>query len=168
MVKVKCFKEFIVQQQLSNLSDTLLTTQRPQWLESFVEIYQSLSTDNLHLLEQVYHRQVTFVDPMHEIEGFDNLKQYFDALYTNLSSCEFIIEEVIEQPEQAAIYWKMTYCHSKLNKGQPIEVQGHSHIKGQDGKVVFHRDYIDLGAMLYEHLPVIGKLTKWIKKRAGQ
>jgi hypothetical protein len=152
----------------NNNSSAILSTTAPNWLRGFVDIYQQLSTDNLNLLEQVYHQDVTFIDPMHEIQGFNELSEYFKALYTNLSACEFVIEQVIEQPFQAAIYWQMTYCHKKLNGGKPIQVQGHSHIKGHDGKVIYHRDYIDLGAMLYEHLPVLGKVTQWIKKRAGQ
>jgi hypothetical protein len=35
------------------------------------------------------------------------------------------------------------------------------------GKVRYHRDYFDLGAMLYEHLPLLGSLVKTIKRRLG-
>jgi steroid Delta-isomerase len=33
--------------------------------------------------------------------------------------------------------------------------------------VVFHRDYWDAAEELYEKLPVIGALMRWLKKRAG-
>jgi len=32
---------------------------------------------------------------------------------------------------------------------------------------VFHRDYWDAAEELYEKLPVIGALMRWLKKRAG-
>lgn len=138
----------------------------PPWLVSFIDIYQILSTDNLSLLSKIYHEDVIFIDPMHQIEGFDNLSQYFKNLYENLSSCTFVIEDVLLDNDQASLYWSMCYQHAKLNHGNPVTVLGSSHIKGSGDKVIYHRDYLDLGAMLYEQLPVFGKLTKWFKKQA--
>ncbi len=141
-------------------------SQTESWLESFVEVYQQLSINNLNLLEKIYHQDVVFIDPLHHIQGVDKLTQYFSGLYTNLLYCQFEIEEVIEQNQQAAIYWKMSYQHPKLNKGKVITVQGHSHLKGQGDKVIYHRDYLDAGAMLYEHVPVFGAIVRWFKTRA--
>jgi hypothetical protein len=143
------------------------STPMPLWLSNFVKVYQTLSTDNLELLATIYHREVTFIDPIHELKGFDNLFQYFQDLYENLVSCEFVISNVIAQEDQAAIYWTMSYQHPKLNKGNVINVTGSSHIKGHEDKVIYHRDYLDLGSMLYEQLPVLGKLIKLIKNKAA-
>ena len=139
----------------------------PLWLSNFVTVYQKLSKDNLELLSAIYHDKVTFIDPIHHVEGFENLYQYFKSLYQNLSSCEFVIDDVIWQDSQASLFWTMTYQHPKLNKGKPVIVLGSSHIKGEGDKVIYHRDYLDLGAMLYEQLPILGKLTKWIKIKAA-
>ena len=61
------------------------------WLVKFIETYQKLSTDNLHLLADVYHQDIVFIDPMHQLEGFEQLKNYFNELYQKLSYCEFNI-----------------------------------------------------------------------------
>ncbi len=139
----------------------------PLWLNNFVTVYQKLTKDNLKLLATIYHEKVTFIDPLHTVEGFEHLYQYFQNLYQNLSTCEFIIEKVIWQDSQASLFWTMTYQHPKLNKGRTVTVVGTSHIKGVEDKVIYHRDYLDLGAMLYEQLPILGKLTKWIKTKAA-
>lgn len=139
---------------------------KAQWLINFVENYKKLSIDNLVLLENIYHNDITFIDPLHEVQGFDNLKQYFYSLYNNLTSCSFNIENVFESNNEAAIYWSMLYQHPKLNAGKTVVVQGHSHIKGMNDKVIYHRDYLDAGAMLYEQLPIIGKIIQCIKSRA--
>jgi len=140
----------------------------PDWLNTFTEVYQNLSADNLMLLETIYDQQVIFVDPIHEINGLENLHQYFENLYQNLHCCEFNISNVIAQPNQASIYWEMTYQHPKLNKGQAVSVFGSSHLCAKKGKVIYHRDYLDLGAMLYEQLPLFGRMISWIKKRAAK
>lgn len=140
----------------------------PDWLNEFTSVYQKLNTDNLVLLNSIYHQEITFIDPIHEIKGLEELQQYFQGLYQNLESCQFIISEVISQPNQAAIYWKMTYQHPKLNKGNEVSVFGSSHLKAKEGKVIYHRDFLDLGSMLYEQLPVLGKVIRLIKSKAAK
>jgi len=140
----------------------------PDWLNEFTSVYQKLNTDNLALLNSIYHQEIIFIDPIHEITGLDELQQYFQGLYQNLESCQFIISEVISQPNQAAIYWKMTYQHPKLNKGSEVSVFGSSHLKAKEGKVIYHRDFLDLGSMLYEQLPVLGKVIRLIKSKAAK
>lgn len=144
-----------------------LPVESPSWLSNFVNIYQTLSTNNLDLLEEIYHHDITFIDPLHHVEGFDDLYLYFKGLYQNLLQCDFVIDNIIADGEDAAIYWTMSYRHKKLNKGEVVNVSGSSHIKGKQDKVIYHRDYLDLGAMLYEQIPLFGNVTKWIKAKAA-
>ena len=137
-----------------------------QWLFDFISVYQRLSTDNLDLLVSIYHPNIIFTDPIHQIEGFERLASYFAGLYQNLTRCDFVVEHHIQQDNEASLYWKMTYQHPKLNKGKEVIVYGTSHIKSEDGKVIYQRDFLDLGAMLYEQLPVLGKIIKLIKEKA--
>ncbi|MBA6390987.1 nuclear transport factor 2 family protein [Colwellia sp. BRX10-3] len=136
------------------------------WLVKFIDTYQKLSTDNLQLLADVYHQDIIFIDPMHQLAGFEQLKNYFNKLYQKLSYCEFKIEQVIAQDSEAAIYWQMSFQHPRLNSGEIVTVQGSSHLKGDGDKVIYHRDYLDLGAMLYEQLPFFGRVIRWLKNRA--
>jgi len=156
-----------IKPEISDKATSLNTANFPLWLNNFINIYQTLSIDNLDLLKNIYHQDITFIDPIHKVQGYDNLVNYFEGLYENLSTCEFIIEQVIVQDSHAALYWKMSYQHAKLNKGKTVTVLGTSHIEGKGDKVYYHRDYLDLGVMLYEQLPIIGRLIRWIKKRAA-
>ena len=136
-------------------------------LENFCSIYQALNKNNLASLKEVYSDNVVFTDPMHEVQGIVALTAYFEHLYHNLDHCHFHILQVIEQDGQACIVWQMEFAHQKIKKGQPIVVEGASHLQFSE-KIDKHRDYLDLGQMLYEHLPLIGPIIKTIKKRASQ
>ena len=47
-------------------------------------------------------------------------------------------------------------------------IRGASHLRyDAAGLVAFHRDYWDAAEELYEKLPLIGSLMRWLKKRAG-
>jgi len=139
----------------------------PLWLQNFIDVYSKLNTENLNLLSEIYHPNVQFKDPMHEVNGISDLLAYFDKLYSNLTSCNFVISHSLHSENEAAIYWSMTFCHRQLNNKQPVTVQGHSQLKAQDNKVIYHRDYLDVGSMLYEHIPLLGKIITMIKNRVG-
>ncbi|WP_076415409.1 nuclear transport factor 2 family protein [Shewanella sp. UCD-KL12] len=136
------------------------------WLQNFISVYSDLGVGNLTSLQQVYHREIEFSDPLHRVDGLDELMNYFDSLYTHIEECTFHIDSVFSCDNQAAIYWTMMFCHPKLNGGKQIVVEGHSHLVERDNKVVMHRDYLDVGSMLYEHIPLLGKAVKAVKKRA--
>ncbi|MGC9493541.1 nuclear transport factor 2 family protein [Vibrio genomosp. F10] len=142
--------------------------QRSLWLQKFIDVYRELGTDNLSTLESIYHPNVVFIDPLHKVEGVQDLIASFDRSYTNIISCEFHIKHAFESESEAAVYWTMTFRHKSLNKQEPISVQGHSHLKSDNDVVTFHRDYLDVGAMIYEHVPLLGPVVKKLKHRAGK
>ena len=50
-------------------------------VDKFVEIYQKLDKDNLELLTEIYAQNIHFIDPLHEINGLEDLRRYFRGLY---------------------------------------------------------------------------------------
>jgi hypothetical protein len=64
--------------------------------------------------------------------------------------------------------WTMLLRHKAIKHGQLIRVEGSSYLKHRNGKVYYHRDYFDLGALVYENVPLIGSLIKLIKNRMSQ
>lgn len=134
-------------------------------IEKFERFYTELTHVNLETLSDLYADDVTFVDPVTQHKGLPALKLYFESLLENCGSCTFDIFERISLGDQATITWQLNYTHPKLKGGQVIEVPGISVIKTQSGKICFQQDYYDLGAMLYEHVPVLGRMIQALRKR---
>jgi hypothetical protein len=138
-------------------------------MDTFLSTYKILNSENLHLLEEIYTPDVKFIDPAHEIIGLEKLSRYFAALYANLSSIEFVFHDEISVQDSGYVQWDMTFRHPQLSRGNAISVAGATFIRmGSNGKVCYHRDYFDLGAMLYEQLPLLGRLLTTIRKRVGK
>jgi len=138
-------------------------------MEKFLTMYQDLSSENLHLLQDVYSSDIQFIDPAHEISGLDKLTEYFSALYQNVTSIDFTFKDVVQQNNQCYLQWDMTFCHKNLAGGKTIVVSGTTFLRfNDDHKVCYHRDYFDLGEMIYEHLPLLGRLLANIKRRLGK
>lgn len=137
-------------------------------LDGFLAVYEQLGADNLDLLERIYSQEVHFCDPAHEIRGLDALRRYFAALYKNVDSVDFTFSRRHLSGDEAYLSWRMTLRHPRLARGRAIGVDGLSYLQFDDsGKVRYHHDYFDLGAMLYEHLPLLGSVIKTIKRRLG-
>ncbi|MDD1779638.1 nuclear transport factor 2 family protein [Enterovibrio sp. ZSDZ35] len=137
-------------------------------LDKFISIYSSLRKDNLNSLDEIYSEDVVFEDPAHRIEGYENLASYFESLYMNVTDCRFEIHDYAVNESVAFLSWTMTLSHPKLQGGEARSVNGCTKLTLKDGRVVRHRDYFDLGEMLYEALPFLGSAVKLIKKRLGQ
>lgn len=137
-------------------------------LVRFFALYKQLDRQQLHRLSEVYADEVIFIDPAHRIEGLAALSDYFAALYQRLAYCRFVITSQQQQGRQAWLGWTMTFSHPRLRGGKPVTVEGATRLEfDEEGKVCLHRDYFDLGAMLYEQLPLLGSLVRTIKGRLG-
>lgn len=137
-------------------------------MDKFLDIYQRLTADNLYLLSEIYTADVRFIDPAHEINGLDRLKEYFANLYRNINAPVFRFTKHLRSADEGYVQWEMDFSHPRLNRGRLITVPGVSCLRFADKiKVSQHRDYFDLGAMLYEQLPVFGRAITAIKRRLG-
>jgi hypothetical protein len=135
----------------------------PLLFEQFKHFYKDLKAVNPVKLHDLYHDKVIFKDPVHELHGLDNLDHYFSESIGNLKSCQFVFLDQLVTDEAASIKWHMFYQHPKLGN-EELVLRGMTHILF-DTKIYFHEDSYDLGSMIYDHLPVLGRITRLIKKK---
>ncbi|MFZ1385942.1 MAG: nuclear transport factor 2 family protein [Thiolinea sp.] len=139
----------------------------PDVLQRFTEVYTHLQKGQLQALKTVYSPNIEFQDPLHRVQGYAAFEAYFTALYANLESCQFVIKDLFYQDNQACVIWVMTFVHPRLNSGKAVAVEGASHLQFNEQLIEKHRDYTDLGQMLYEQIPVLGSVIRSVKKRAA-
>ena len=136
------------------------------FLRRFATEFAALDASNLARLGELYSDDILFRDPLHEVRGLPAVRGYFGELYANISELRFDFYGFDQSAEgEGYLRWTMSYRHPRLRGGELIRVEGCSHLLWSDGKVHRHRDYFDAGALLYEHLPVLGSLIRWLKRR---
>lgn len=135
-------------------------------IEHFKSLYRSMCAEDLQheLFNEVYAENLLFQDSFHKIETREAFAQYCAELYENLKSCDFDFHDEWVNEGQAMLTWTMTYRHPKLKRGRHISVEGASHLRFNQ-KVYFHQDYFDGGALLYEHIPLLGSVIQKLKNR---
>ncbi|MBY0516516.1 MAG: nuclear transport factor 2 family protein [Bacteriovoracaceae bacterium] len=134
------------------------------------DAFTRLDATHLNVVEEFYDKNIEFHDPIGTIRGRDKIRAYYEKMYKDLKSIKFEYHEAISHDKTVVLVWKMTYATTKLNGGEPISIEGNSVIKfgGAEDKVVYHRDYFDIGAMVYEYIPVLGWGVKTIREKLGE
>ena len=133
-------------------------------IELFKTSYRNMMQTDLSRLDQLYSEDVVFKDPIHQIRGLASMQDYLAEMCSNLNECQFEFLDQLQSEDTAYIKWNMNFSHPKLAAGKLISVRGISQLHF-DEKISFHEDVYDMGAMLYEQLPVMGPLTCWLKRR---
>jgi len=126
--------------------------------------FNELDRDNMGLVEMFYAPNVRFEDPIHRIRGRNKLKAYYERMYRNVERIRFDFFDEVVQDDTHVLVWKMRLEAKGLNRGEPVILDGTSVLKfNDDDKVVYHRDYFDMGELVYERVPILGRIVKRIK-----
>ena len=136
-------------------------------IEQFKTFNSDFSAQNItNRTRQVYAADVYFRDPFKEIHGEPEFEAYL--LRGSAAVAEFSMDwkEVSENEGNYYFRWIMSV---KLKRDAadrpPTRVTGISHVRfGPDGKVIFHQDYFDGAALIYERVPILGGAIRYIKK----
>jgi hypothetical protein len=131
-------------------------------LKQYYESFGQASFDNL---EDIYADDVIFTDPLHKISGVVALKEYFKSICSNLTYCQFTFTDEIVDKKSACLKWQMEYSHESLKNNARLTLTGVSLIHFLDDKITLQEDFYDMGAMTYEHVPLLGSAIRVVKAR---
>jgi limonene-1,2-epoxide hydrolase len=139
-------------------------------IEQFCAFYNDLKKSQITDIKQIYSSDIVLIDPIGTHRGLAQLTDYFEKLLHGAKHCDFSITSVAEhktnelaEETHYSVNWVMSFATPKLNAGRNIDVDGMTLLKIRNNKIYYHRDYYDLGQMVYEHVPLLGAITKKIK-----
>ncbi|MEO0444349.1 MAG: nuclear transport factor 2 family protein [Pseudomonadota bacterium] len=136
----------------------------PSPLLAFKQYYEEFHQRSFDELDAIYADDVVFTDPIHVIRGREPLKIYFEGMCRNLTACHFDFMDEVIMGSRACYKWEMHYKHPTIKQNQPLKLTGATFITFSD-KIESHEDFYDMGAMLYEKLPLMGSAIRMIKSR---
>ncbi len=131
------------------------------------QFFETLDEASLARIDTVYAPGAYFKDPFNEVDGVEAIRRIFAHMFVQIDAPRFVVKDVVCEGDQALMTWDFHFRMRRFNR-EPQVIHGASHLRfAADGRVSFHRDYWDAAEELYEKLPFLGGLMRWLKRRAA-
>ena len=137
-------------------------------VQRLVQFFETLKPQDVPRLHELYAAEARFKDPFNEVQGLDAITHIFAHMFEALDGPHFIVTERIVQGQQCFLVWDFRFRFKRFDTETWQTVRGGTHLQfNAQGLVTLHRDYWDAAEELYEKLPLVGGLMRWLKRRAN-
>jgi limonene-1,2-epoxide hydrolase len=124
--------------------------------------FETLTPTTLPELLALYAQDARFVDPFNDVRGADKVGAIFEHMFTQVDEPRFVVSRIIDGGNELFMRWDFTF----VARGKPQHIHGATHFElSAAGLITLHRDYWDAAQELYEKLPVLGALLRWIRSK---
>ena len=136
-------------------------------VEHIVVAFEQLQRDDVARLATLYAADARFKDPFNEVQGVVAIQAIFAHMFVALNEPRFVVHDIICQGDQCFLSWDFIFRFKRFSTDLQT-VRGSSHLKlNAQGQITLHRDYWDAAEELYEKLPVVASVMRWLKRRAN-
>ncbi|WP_367848226.1 nuclear transport factor 2 family protein [Rhodoferax sp. WC2427] len=137
-------------------------------ISGIVEFFETLTPQSVARCGDFYAPHARFKDPFKDVRGVPAIQAIYAHMFTALEAPRFVVVERIASGQQCFLAWDFHFRFKNFATGTPQTIHGGSHLQLDDtGRITLHRDYWDAAEELYEKLPVVGALMRWLKNRAN-
>ena len=134
-----------------------------QRLARLAEFYEHLTPLSLDRLGELYAPSARFIDPFNDVSGLPALRRVFEHMFENLVAPRFVVLEALGSERTGFLLWTFQF---RRGQGRDQQILGTTHLRFDDeGRVLLHHDHWDAAGQLYETLPLLGPLLRWLRRR---
>lgn len=146
----------------ANSVSTEAATQR------LIAMYEQLTPAHLALLDTWYAPDAHFIDPFNDVRGVPAIAGIFTHMFATLEQPRFTVTQHLVQGDQAFLTWEFRFHMRRWRPQTEQCIEGATLVRfDAQGRVKTHRDYWDVAHELYEKLPVLGGLMRWLRRSAA-
>ena len=135
--------------------------------DAYLRFYETMSPDTLDELDALVTPYVRFTDPFNDVRGPEAMRHIFMDMFKKVQGPRFYVTYKAYDGNVLLVRWRFS-GHVEAFGKDPWVVEGVSEIHiDADGRISAHIDHWDAAAQLYERLPLVGPLFRFIRRRAG-
>jgi ketosteroid isomerase-like protein len=136
--------------------------------DRLAHFFEALNPASVAELARYYASDARFKDPFNDVRGTPAIEKIFGHMFEALEEPHFVVTGQVVQGLQCFMTWEFRFGFKRFQQGQTQCILGASHLVfSEQGLVTLHRDYWDAAEELYEKLPLVGSLMRWLKRRAN-
>lgn len=126
--------------------------------------FEALTPATLATIDRIYAADARFEDPFTRVQGLPAIRDLYQRMFDTLQQPRFSVVETLTQDVRCMLVWDFRFRRA----GREHCIRGTSLLRfAADGRIVDHRDHWDAASQVYEHVPVLGAVLRWLRKRIG-
>ena len=139
-----------------------------QRFQQIAHFFETLTPQSVAELKDQYSATARFKDPFNDVVGVPAIEKIFTHMFVSLDRPHFVITGQVVDGDQAFLTWEFRFRFKRFDTHTDQVVFGTSHlVLDAQQRIRLHRDYWDVAEELYEKLPWLGGLMRWLKKQAN-
>lgn len=138
-------------------------------LDRLIRFYETLSAATVPQFATYYGADACFKDPFNEVRGLPAIERIFRHMFEQLEAPRFFITGRYlgegASSGEAMLRWELRFKSRVMGPGEQCIVGSTLLTFDSAGCVALHRDYWDASEELFSKLPLIGPLTRALRRR---
>ena len=124
--------------------------------------FESFAPEDVARIGEWYTADAVFRDPFNDVVGLAAIQSVYRHMFEQLESPRFRVLGTVAAGSDCWLTWDMSYGSGATRR----TIHGASFLQlAPDGRIAVHRDYWDAAGELYEKLPVLGSILRFIRRR---
>ena len=129
-----------------------------------IAFYEALTPELLKRLDAVYADDARFIDPFNDVSGVAAIRRVFEHMFETLDAPRFQIVLTVTEGYHCFLLWNFRF--RRKGRANASLIHGSTHVRfAADGRIAWHRDYWDPAREVYEFVPLLGALMRWLRRR---
>jgi len=132
-----------------------------------IAFFEHFGPEHLPRLGEVYAEDATFKDPFNDVRSLAAIERVFAHMFRTLDEPRFVVHEAVVEGDRAFLVWDFLF-RLRRPRAAPLAIRGATQLRlASDGRITMHRDYWDTGEELYQKLPGLRLLMRWLRRRVA-
>lgn len=131
----------------------------------FTEIahwFETLTPESLEHVGNIYAPKAVFIDPFNHLDGLSAVRAVYQHMFDTLIQPRFVVTSTVSEGCHGFMTWDFMFeC-----RGQAQQISGCTQFALNDqGLITLHRDYWDAAQQVYEKVPLLGTVLRFIRRK---
>ena len=136
-------------------------------INRFQAFFENMTPEQVRAtVDSVYAPNAVLYDTLVLHEGIGQIRPYFIKTAERAKGVRVQVLDVLRNGNDFYLKWSMDIDWSAFKKGKTTRSFGMSHLRfNAQGQVVLHYDFWDAANGFFEHIPIVGHMIRWIKRK---
>jgi cytochrome oxidase Cu insertion factor (SCO1/SenC/PrrC family) len=137
-------------------------------VNDIVTFFETITPQSIARVAELYAPDASFKDPFNDVRGLPAIERIYGHMFEALNAPRFIVTSQLVDGPACFLIWEFKFYFKNFDKTTEQTVHGGTHLLlDAQGQITAHRDYWDPAEEVYEKLPVVGGVMRWLKRRAN-